>query len=910
MQNINTNEIRQKFIDFFVNHDHKHVSSSTLIPNNDPTLLFVNSGMVQFKNVFTGVETREYTKAVSSQKSIRAGGKHNDLENVGYTSRHHTFFEMLGNFSFGDYFKEEAIYYAWKLLINEFQIPAHKLYVTVYHDDNDAISLWKKIAHLEDQRIIKISTQDNFWSMGDKGPCGPCSEIFYDHGENIKGGLPGTLDQEGDRYIEIWNLVFMEFEQIDQNTRIELPKKCIDTGMGLERIAAVLQNVHDNYDIDLFKTIISSIEEFTKVSAKRDAKFSHRVIADHLRSSAFLIAEGVTPSNDGRGYVLRRILRRAMRHIHSLGQKEPLMHRLLPTLIQLMGNTYPELDRAKEFIESTLYQEEMRFKQTLDTGLSLLYSEMQNLQARSLRQLDGEIAFKLYDTYGFPVDLTADILKSKNIEIDMDGFTLRMQEQKNRSRQSWKGSGENIVNEIWFDIFSKYGSTEFLGYTESKSEAEIFALIQDDKCLDFIDSTDSIIDSIDANRPLKTLLDDTFLLVTNQTPFYAQSGGQMGDIGTIIGENFKLKVIDTLKYPGDIHAHVCVIESGIVRVGDIANLQINVGYRQNLRIHHSATHILHAVLRKILGTHVTQKGSLVSHDKLRFDISHPYPISKTQLYEIEDKVNEIIRNNSQVHTVLMDSKDAIAKGAMALFGEKYHDEVRVVSMGSEVLEDNSDDNQDSYSTELCGGTHTTRTGDIGLFKIINESGIASGVRRIEAVCGQYAIDIERKNTETVMQLSDLLKSSKVDVVAKLQSLILQKKSLEEDLKNAQISALELSHEQIDAISIQFGSIRIIYKILNDLDPKIVRAAALALVGKMQDLLVVYISSSQNKLSITTATSTNISRHYPAGSIANQISLFLGGKGCNSEGIVAQAGGTDINKLTQIKDYLVSILVCK
>ncbi|MFP3035054.1 MAG: alanine--tRNA ligase, partial [Candidatus Tisiphia sp.] len=648
MTKLTTEEIRSKFISYFVANNHMHVPASSLIPHNDPSLMFVNSGMVQFKNVFTGHETRNYQRATTSQKSLRAGGKHNDLENVGYTARHHTFFEMLGNFSFGDYFKEQAIYYAWNLLTKEFAIAKEKLYVTVYHTDEEAASYWKKIANLSDDRIIKIATNDNFWSMGDTGPCGPCSEIFYDHGDKILGGLPSTKDQDGDRYIEIWNMVFMQFEQLDSNTRIALPKQSVDTGMGLERISAVLQNVYDNYDIDLFKEIIAYTESIVKVKVEGEAKFSYRVIADHLRACAFLINDGVMPSNEGRGYVLRRIMRRSMKHAHILGSSEPLMHRLLPKLVDIMGTTYPELKRAEAFTRSILEQEELRFKATLERGLKLLDDETQHLNKNS--ELSGEIAFKLYDTYGFPLDLTEDILKSKQISVDLDSFNNKMQEQKERARKAWLGSNESKTDKIWFDIKGELGSTEFLGYSLDKAEGKILALIQDNKLVNNIETSE-----------------EQFILISNQTPFYGESGGQMGDRGFIKSAGNKIKVVNTLKYLGSIIAHICVLQEGTaIQVGDNADFAIDVKYRKNLRIHHSATHILHTVLHEVLGKHVTQKGSLVVHDRLRFDISHMTPLTKQEVILIEDKVNQIITDNFKVTTTLMSTDEAIKAGAMAL----------------------------------------------------------------------------------------------------------------------------------------------------------------------------------------------------------------------------------------------------
>lgn len=876
MTKLTTEEIRSKFISYFVANNHIHVPASSLIPHNDPSLMFVNSGMVQFKNVFTGQETRNYQRATTSQKSLRAGGKHNDLENVGYTARHHTFFEMLGNFSFGDYFKEQAIYYAWNLLTKEFAIAKEKLYVTVYHTDEEAASYWKKIANLSDDRIIKIATNDNFWSMGDTGPCGPCSEIFYDHGEKIPGGLPGTKDQDGDRYIEIWNMVFMQFEQLDSNTRIALPKQSVDNGMGLERISAVLQNVYDNYDIDLFKEIIAYTESIVKVKVEGEAKFSYRVIADHLRACAFLISDGVMPSNEGRGYVLRRIMRRSMRHAHILGSSEPLMHRLLAKLVDIMGATYPELKRAEAFTRSILEQEELRFKATLERGLKLLDDETQHLSKNS--ELSGEIAFKLYDTYGFPLDLTEDILKGKQISVDLDSFNNKMQEQKERARKAWLGSNESQIDQIWFDIKGEFGSTEFLGYSLDKAEGKILALIKDNKLVNNIETSE-----------------EQFILISNQTPFYGESGGQMGDIGFIKSTGSKIRVIDTLKYLGSIIAHICVLQEGAIQAGDSADFAIDVKYRKNLRIHHSATHILHTVLHEVLGKHVTQKGSLVAHDRLRFDISHMTPLTKQEVILIEDKVNQIITDNFKVTTTLMSTDEAIKAGAMALFGEKYDSEVRVVAMGN--------------SLELCGGTHVNRTGDIGIFKIISESSVAAGVRRIEAVCGEFALKLIRQNDTIIDDLSSTLKIGKNEITDKVNNLIASKKQLEDKLVATQVSMLDLNIEQIAKESIRVSGINFLYKLVQNLDTKVLRLSAQRIVDKSDNLVIVYIGMSdlQGKLSITIAISKEISNKVHAGNLAKEVSVFLGGSGGSGQANIAQAGGTDVSKVGKLQDMIRELL---
>jgi len=876
MTKFTTEEVRSKFITYFKANNHMHISSSSLIPHNDPSLMFVNSGMVQFKNVFTGQEKRPYDKAVTSQKSLRAGGKHNDLENVGYTARHHTFFEMLGNFSFGDYFKEQAIYYAWNLLTKEFELPKEKLYATVYHTDDEAASYWKKIAGFGDDRIIRIKTNDNFWSMGDIGPCGPCSEIFYDHGEQIYGGLPGTKDEDGDRFIEIWNMVFMQYEQVDKDTRIDLPKKSIDTGMGLERMTAVLQHVNNNYDIDLFQEIINFTENIVKVKVEAEAKFSYRVIADHLRASSFLIADGVVPSNEGRGYVLRRIMRRAMRHAHMLGNKEPLMYKLLPKLVDLMGNTYPELKRAENFISSILEQEEIRFKTTLERGLKLLSEETKTLKKGS--ELSGEVAFKLYDTYGFPLDLTEDILKNRGISVDHGSFEQQMFIQKERARKSWLGSGESKTDQLWFDLKEGSGSTEFLGYMLNEAEGKIIALIKDNNLVDAIKEKDT-----------------PFLLISNQTPFYGESGGQMGDIGAIKTKDCEIEVIDTLKYLGSIIVHKCILKKGQIGIGENANFSIDIKYRQNLRIHHSATHILHAVLHAVLGKHVTQKGSLVATSYLRFDISHPKALTSDEISLIEDKVNEIIRQNFEVDTTLMSTEDAVKQGAMALFGEKYDSEVRVVRMGE-------------TSLELCGGTHVKRLGDIGCFKITSESAIAAGIRRIEAVCGEFVIKLIREKESLLKAVENSLKTNKNELITKVNNILERNKEVEKELEKTYLAALDLSIEQINKEAEKIAEITLLYKKVGNIDNKILRQAAENLTKKVEDLIVVYIAEGIGKLSITVAVSKAITDKFNAGIIAKELSLFLGGSGGGGQASsIAQAGGSDLSKLPKIKEKLQSLL---
>ncbi len=881
MTKLTTTQIRSTFLDYFIKNNHTHVASSSLVPQNDPTLMFTNSGMVQFKDVFTGFDTRSYNRATSSQKSVRAGGKHNDLDNVGYTARHHTFFEMLGNFSFGDYFKEEAIYHAWNLLTKDFSLPKNKLYVTVFHDDEEAITYWKKIANLNDDRIIKIATNDNFWSMGETGPCGPCSEIFYDHGDKIFGGLPGTKDADGDRYIEIWNLVFMQFEQINKDTRIDLPKKSVDTGMGLERIAAVIQGVHDNYDIDLFQEIIAHTESILKIQAKGEELFSYRVIADHLRSSAFLIADGVMPSNEGRGYVLRRIMRRAMRHIHQLRASEPLMYKLLPKLVDLFGHAFPEIKRAEDFVSSILKQEEERFKVTLDRGLELLEDETKSLFEKS--ELSGEVAFKLYDTYGFPLDLTEDILKKKNITVDNVGFSNMMDQQKQKARSAWIGSGESKTDNIWFDILSEFGSTEFLGYSLESSEAKVFAII------------------INGSR-VRQISEKfkRFTLITNQTPFYAESGGQMGDIGFATSGNCKIKILDSLKYLGKIHAHICELEEGLITENDEIKLTINSHYRKYLRIHHSATHILHATLRNVLGNHITQKGSLVAFDRLRFDISHPNSLSQAGIDLIEDKVNQIIIDNLTVNTKLMSTDSAIESGAMALFGEKYDNEVRVVSMGNE------DEKNNPYSFELCGGTHVSRTGDIGIFKILSESAIASGVRRIEAVCGAYAISFIRENEKLLENIVGTLKTNKHDVLQKIDSVISSNKNLEKKLEKHQLEELSLSEQEINNIARNINNIKLVYRQFDNVDAKLLRMSSQNIIKNQDSLILVYVSKLEDKLSLLIAVSKNITQEYNAGNIVKKLSIFVNGSG-GGQADLAQAGTSNSTKLALIEKEIIRII---
>ncbi len=733
------NDIRAGFLEFFRGHNHQVVASSPLVPRNDPTLLFTNAGMVQFKNVFTGAEKLPFVRATTSQKCVRAGGKHNDLDNVGYTARHHTFFEMLGNFSFGDYFKEDAIHFAWELITKDFGLPKERMLATVYADDEEAFGLWKKIAGLSEDRIIRIGTSANFWSMGDTGPCGPCSEIFFDHGDHIPGGPPGSPDEDGDRFIEIWNLVFMQYEQVDAATRLNLPKPSIDTGMGLERIAAVMQGVHDNYDIDLFRHLITASVELTGAKDAGEAHFSHRVIADHLRSSSFLIADGVLPSNEGRGYVLRRIMRRAMRHAHLIGSRDPLMYRLVPTLVAEMGGAYPELKRAEALIAETQRLEEERFRITLARGLKLLDEETATLAKGAT--LRGETAFKLYDTFGFPLDLTEDALKARGITVDKQGFNAAMEKQRAEARKAWAGSGEAADDAQWFAIRDELGATEFFGYDTEEAEGVIVAMMKG------------------AHRVMSATAGETVLILTNQTPFYAESGGQVGDQGVIRSAKGEGKVIDTDKKLGSLHAHVVEVMKGSFAVGDAVDLKVDGERRRATRANHSATHLLHAALKRVLGPHVSQKGSLVAPDRLRFDFSHPKPVTPDELERIENQVNAVIRQNSDVSTRLMNTEAAIKAGAEALFGEKYGDEVRVLTMG--------EDTDKAYSVELCGGTHVRRLGDIGLFTILSESAVASGVRRIEALTSEGARRYLSHQAELAREAAVVLKTSTTDLPARV-----------------------------------------------------------------------------------------------------------------------------------------------
>ncbi|CAN7290595.1 alanine--tRNA ligase [Brucella sp. NBRC 12952] len=868
------NEIRSTFLDYFRKNGHEVVSSSPLVPRNDPTLMFTNAGMVQFKNVFTGLEQRPYSRATTSQKCVRAGGKHNDLDNVGYTARHHTFFEMLGNFSFGDYFKEEAISHAWNLITKEFGLNKDKLLVTVYHTDDDAANFWKKIAGLSDDRIIRIATNDNFWAMGDTGPCGPCSEIFYDHGDHIWGGPPGSADEDGDRFIEIWNLVFMQFEQVTPDQRIDLPRPSIDTGMGLERVAAVLQGVHDNYDIDLFKALIRASEEATGVKAEGDFRASHRVIADHLRASSFLIADGVLPSNEGRGYVLRRIMRRAMRHAQLLGASQPLMWRLLPALIREMGQAYPELIRAEALISETLKLEETRFRKTLERGLGLLSDASENLVEGD--RLDGETAFKLYDTYGFPLDLTQDALRQRGVTVDTDGFNVAMERQKAEARANWTGSGEAATETIWFGIKDKVGATEFLGYETESAEGVIAALVRD------------------GAEVASAAEGETVSVVVNQTPFYGESGGQQGDTGTISGEGFVINIKDTQKKGEGLFVHTGEITKGSAKVGEPVELKVDGERRTRIRSNHSATHLLHEALRETLGSHVAQKGSLVAPDRLRFDFSHPKPISAEELTAVENLANEIILQNAQVTTRLMAVNDAIAEGAMALFGEKYGDEVRVVSMGTAKHGEKAGK---AYSVELCGGTHVRQTGDIGLVRILSDSGVAAGVRRMEALTGEAARLYLEEQDERVKAIAGVLKTTPSEALERVNALVDERKKLERELTEAR-RQLALSGGSSDGGSAveTVNGVNFLGKVVTGVSPRDLKP--LADEGKKQvgSGVVLFIGVGEDeKASAVAAVTEDLVGRFSAVDLVRAASGALGGAGGGGRPDMAQAGGPDGTK---------------
>ncbi len=873
-----TNEVRRSFLDYFAANGHEAVPSAPLVPYNDPTLMFVNAGMVPFKNVFTGLETRATPRAASSQKCVRAGGKHNDLDNVGYTARHHTFFEMLGNFSFGDYFKEQAITHAWTLLTKEWALPADKLTVTVYHTDDEAAALWRKIAGLPDHRIIRIATADNFWSMGDTGPCGPCSEIFYDHGDHIPGGPPGSADEDGDRFIEIWNLVFMQFEQAADGTRSALPKPSIDTGMGLERIAAVMQGVHDNYDTDTFKALIAASESLTGVAAQGDNRASHRVIADHLRSVSFLLADGVLPASEGRGYVLRRIMRRAMRHAHLLGAKTPLMHRLVPALVAEMGQAYPELGRAQPLIEDVLMREETRFRQTLENGLRLLETAVEKIQAHNapgeMMTLGGGVAFKLYDTFGFPYDLTEDALRARGIAVDRAGFDAAMAQQKAAARAAWKGSGQASDGEVWFDIAEREGGSEFTGYTADEGEGQVVALVRGGAEVRAADIGEEVI------------------VLTNQTPFYGESGGQTGDAGVITGAgDLRLTVTDTAKPLGRLHAMHARVESGRIAVGDTVHLAVDSARRDAVRANHSATHLLHAALRHRLGEHVTQKGSLVAADRLRFDFSQPVPLTAADIAAVEAEVNAEIRANESVSTRLMTPDDSIAAGAMALFGEKYGDEVRVLSMGRLT--------EQHYSVELCGGTHVRALGDIGVFRIVSESAVSSGVRRIEALTGEGARRWLVGREDALKGVAAQLRTSPDEVEARVAALIDERKRLERELTEAKRAlALGGSGPAVASADEDIGGTAFYGQVIDGLEAKELRGLLDAAKARMGSGVAAIAAVNEGRAAFAVAVTDDLTGRYSAVDLVKLGVETLGGKGGGGRPDMAQGGGPDGTKAAE------------
>jgi alanyl-tRNA synthetase len=866
------NDIRASFLDYFAKAGHEIVPSSPLVPRNDPTLMFTNAGMVQFKNVFTGLEKRPYQRAVTAQKCVRAGGKHNDLDNVGYTARHHTFFEMLGNFSFGDYFKDRAIELAWNLVTKEFGLPKDKLTATVYVDDDQAFDLWKKIAGLPESRIIRIAGSDNFWQMGDTGPCGPCSEIFYDHGDKIPGGPPGSAEAEGDRFIEIWNLVFMQFEQQPGGARVPLPRPSIDTGMGLERIAAVLQGTHDNYAIDLFRALIGAIAELTKVSPDGAQKASHRVIADHLRASSFLIADGVLPSNEGRGYVLRRIMRRAMRHAELLGAREPLMWKLVPVLVREMGQAYPELVRAEALIIETLKLEETRFRKTLERGLSILDDETKTLKRGD--NLKGETAFTLYDTFGFPLDLTQDALRARGIGVDLDGFNAAMERQKATARASWSGSGEAAASTAWFPIREKLGSTEFLGYETETAEGVVTALVRD------------------GEEVAELKAGETGAVIVNQTPFYGESGGQIGDTGVMTAHGVRFTVSDTQKEAGDLFVHQGKVEQGTLKVGQALALDVDHARRGAIRRNHSATHLLHEALRQVLGDHVAQKGSLVAPDRLRFDFSHPKPMTAEEIERVEDMANDYVLQNSPVTTRLMALDDARASGARALFGEKYGDEVRVVAMGE------GSGNTMGWSVELCGGTHVRRTGDIGLISGVSDAGVAAGVRRIEAQTGTAARKAAQAQIQIAKSAASEMKTTLEELPARLTVLLDERKKLERDLADARKKlAMGVGGQTAGGDGVRsVGDVKLLARAVSGIDVKDLKS--LADEGKKQigsGVVALVGVSEEGKAGVVVGVTADLVGRFNAIDLVRKGAEALGGKGGGGRPDMAQAGGPDGSK---------------
>ena len=871
---ITSNEVRNVFLDYFKSKNHIINKSSPLVPLNDPTLLFTNAGMVQFKNFFTGVEKTDLERVVTSQKCVRAGGKHNDLDNVGYTHRHHTFFEMLGNFSFGDYFKEGAIEYAWELITKEYAIPKEKLLVTVFHEDADALNLWKKISGLSDDKIIKINTSDNFWSMGDTGPCGPCSEIFYDHGDHIDGGPPGSPNEDGDRFVEIWNLVFMQYEQVDSSRRIDLPNPSIDTGMGLERMTAVLNGTHSNFDIDIFQSIIDKITNVVKKSPDDDIA-SYRVIADHLRSTAFLIADGVLPSNEGRGYVLRRICRRATRHADLIGYKKPLLHQLLPTLIETMGEAYPEIGNNISLIKETLEYEETKFRETLSRGLKILNDELTNHSQDEV--FSGKTAFKLYDTYGFPLDLTEDLLKAKNMTVDIKTFNAEMDLQKSQTKASWKGSGEQADSKFYFELLNKYPQTIFHGYSDYESTGNVIAIIADQKEVDIVKA------------------DHDATLIMDQTIFYAESGGQVADIGELISEDASIRFIvkDVQKIGGSLFLHNGKLtqKSKDLKVGQKLLQKIDRDFRKKISKNHSATHLLHESLRQILGDHISQKGSLVNDKRLRFDFSHQKPIPNNDILEIEKIANYIVMQNNSVETQVMSTDDAMKTGARALFGEKYGKEVRVVSMGNF--------NDKKFSVELCGGTHVKNTGDIGPIKIMAEQGIASGVRRIEAITGQEAINYLSKQNSLMIKARELLNAQGDDIIEKLEVLIKQKKNIEKEL-DALTQKDKFKNISDNLEELLIGDINLIYQNLDNVSPKDLRKLMDDTKAKIKSAIIILIGDQDGKKMLIAGVTNDLVDKYSANEIVKIISTFSDIKG-GGRNDMAQAGGSNVGEKSQIID---------
>ena len=883
---MNSNHVRNAFIDYFKNNDHKHVKSGSLVPENDPSLMFANSGMVQFKNVFTGMEEKDFKRATTSQKCVRAGGKHNDLEKVGFTTRHHTFFEMLGNFSFGDYFKEQAILYAWNLITKEFKINEHKLLVTIYHDDEVAEKFWKKIGNLPDNRIIKISSSDNFWSMGDTGPCGPCSEIFYDHGDKYFGGPPGSVDEDGDRFIEIWNLVFMQYEQVDKKTRLDLPKPCVDTGMGLERITALLNGSNDNYTSDLFTNIIDITQECIQKKITDENKSSFRVIADHLRASSFLIADGVLPSNEGRGYVLRRILRRGIRHAYSLGSKDALFHEIFKELKNLMGDFYQELNTGADAIKETLYSEEIKFRETLSKGLEILGQELPKIKNN---KLDGKIAFKLYDTFGFPLDLTQDYLRSKNISVDVASFDAAMKLQKKEARSSWKGSGDGDTQKLWFDLAKKIKPTTFDGYKETTIIANISALVL---------NSEQVQNLSDNN--------EQSAIITDKSCFYAESGGQVGDKGTIISDTAEFKVTDTRKTPQGIFTHFGNVTSGNFKIGQEVKLKIDTSLRDLIKKNHSATHLLHAALRNNLGTHVAQRGSLVNEDKLRFDFSHNKQISTEQIEIIQKEVTSIISNSCETQIDIKSQDEAIKQGAMALFGEKYGDEVRVVTLG--------ENNNKPYSIELCGGTHVTNVQNIKKFHIISEESVSSGVRRIEACTGDRVDEFISNKLKESKLLEKKLDDKIKDLISQIKKLD-GKISFSESNKNIFIKKLEnyleslknksiLSNNDNNKIDeININGINFVSQVIDNLPPKELRSIFDKFKSEKSKSILACITINDDKVSIVVGLTHDLIDLYDARTLIKSTFDILGSKGGGGRVDFAQAGG---NKKDQVNQAFLSI----